>query len=361
MIMTGKGQMPSFGTALSVPKIQELSGYVRRLGTSRGTPVSRRRRGAATLLLALAVGAAPPRPGTPTRSRWGATTCARQMAWRVTIAARRRSTSTRSPTRSSGDPVVLFNRGGVLPAYRRGREGGRRLPRVSRGGAGRARTAPRSRQRSRALDAPPAPVAGTDHARRSARPRPRAGRPRRRRCRPVRRGVVPRLAAWPGRPDEPPPPVAERRRQSGARRSRRRRGSAPPEAAKPPSGQTWIWVAVGAGRRRGRGGSLLRAPRARDHAARHRPRQLQVLMRSARHRLFVPVAAVAASTVLAACHRGDSIPLVEVAGDLSLQPASLSVTVEPAQAARAPVSGRAEGRRGHHTFPPASASRWPPT
>jgi mono/diheme cytochrome c family protein len=31
-IMAGKGQMPAFGTALSVPKIQELSGYVRRLG-----------------------------------------------------------------------------------------------------------------------------------------------------------------------------------------------------------------------------------------------------------------------------------------------------------------------------------------
>jgi mono/diheme cytochrome c family protein len=32
VIMAGKGQMPAFGTALSVPKIQALSGYVRRLG-----------------------------------------------------------------------------------------------------------------------------------------------------------------------------------------------------------------------------------------------------------------------------------------------------------------------------------------
>ena len=32
VIMTGKGQMPSFGGALSAPKIQALSGYVRRLG-----------------------------------------------------------------------------------------------------------------------------------------------------------------------------------------------------------------------------------------------------------------------------------------------------------------------------------------
>jgi mono/diheme cytochrome c family protein len=34
-IMAGKGQMPAFGTALSVPKIQELSGYVRRLGVAK--------------------------------------------------------------------------------------------------------------------------------------------------------------------------------------------------------------------------------------------------------------------------------------------------------------------------------------
>jgi hypothetical protein len=32
VIMTGKGQMPSFGSMLSQPKIQSLSGYVRRLG-----------------------------------------------------------------------------------------------------------------------------------------------------------------------------------------------------------------------------------------------------------------------------------------------------------------------------------------
>jgi mono/diheme cytochrome c family protein len=37
VIMTGKGQMPSFGSALSAPKIQALSGYVRRLG--KGTAV----------------------------------------------------------------------------------------------------------------------------------------------------------------------------------------------------------------------------------------------------------------------------------------------------------------------------------
>ena len=31
-IMAGKGQMPAFGASLSLPKIQSLSGYVRRLG-----------------------------------------------------------------------------------------------------------------------------------------------------------------------------------------------------------------------------------------------------------------------------------------------------------------------------------------
>jgi len=46
-----------------------------------------------------------------------------------------------------------------------------------------------------------------------------------------------------------------------------------------------------------------------------------------RPRVFIPVAAVAASTVLLGCHRGDSILLVEVAGDLRLQPASFVVAV----------------------------------
>ena len=31
-IMAGKGQMPAFGAGLSLPKIQALSGYVKRLG-----------------------------------------------------------------------------------------------------------------------------------------------------------------------------------------------------------------------------------------------------------------------------------------------------------------------------------------
>ncbi|HTB56285.1 MAG TPA: hypothetical protein VLC06_00330, partial [Polyangia bacterium] len=55
-------------------------------------------------------------------------------------------------------------------------------------------------------------------------------------------------------------------------------------------------------------------------------------MRFPGHRVFIPAAAVAASTALAACHRGDSILLVEVAGDLSLAPTSLNVTVQPSQA-----------------------------
>lgn len=32
VVMAGKGQMPAFGNSLSVPKMQALSGYVRRLG-----------------------------------------------------------------------------------------------------------------------------------------------------------------------------------------------------------------------------------------------------------------------------------------------------------------------------------------
>ncbi|HZL19281.1 MAG TPA: hypothetical protein VFG23_16220, partial [Polyangia bacterium] len=44
-------------------------------------------------------------------------------------------------------------------------------------------------------------------------------------------------------------------------------------------------------------------------------------------RTFVPFAAVAASTALVACHRSDSILLVEVAGDLTLHPATLQVAV----------------------------------
>jgi mono/diheme cytochrome c family protein len=32
VVMAGKGQMPAFGSSLSLPKMQSLSGYVRRLG-----------------------------------------------------------------------------------------------------------------------------------------------------------------------------------------------------------------------------------------------------------------------------------------------------------------------------------------
>jgi mono/diheme cytochrome c family protein len=36
VVMAGKGQMPAFGSSLSMPKMQSLSGYVRRLGASGG-------------------------------------------------------------------------------------------------------------------------------------------------------------------------------------------------------------------------------------------------------------------------------------------------------------------------------------
>jgi len=38
IVMAGKGQMPAFARSLSMPKMQALSGYVRRLGTSNAPP-----------------------------------------------------------------------------------------------------------------------------------------------------------------------------------------------------------------------------------------------------------------------------------------------------------------------------------
>lgn len=38
IVMAGKGQMPAFARSLSLPKMQALSGYVRRLGTGSAPP-----------------------------------------------------------------------------------------------------------------------------------------------------------------------------------------------------------------------------------------------------------------------------------------------------------------------------------
>src|SRR5262245_42711211 len=38
VVMAGKGQMPAFGQSLSLPKMQALSGYVRRLGADGAPP-----------------------------------------------------------------------------------------------------------------------------------------------------------------------------------------------------------------------------------------------------------------------------------------------------------------------------------
>ena len=38
VVMAGKGQMPAFGNSLSPPKMQALSGYVRRLGADGAPP-----------------------------------------------------------------------------------------------------------------------------------------------------------------------------------------------------------------------------------------------------------------------------------------------------------------------------------
>ncbi len=56
-------------------------------------------------------------------------------------------------------------------------------------------------------------------------------------------------------------------------------------------------------------------------------------MNTARHHSVLPVAAVALTVGLASCHHPDSILLVEVAGDLSLMPATFVVTVTPGQMA----------------------------
>ncbi|HVZ87382.1 MAG TPA: hypothetical protein VHG72_10465 [Polyangia bacterium] len=65
-------------------------------------------------------------------------------------------------------------------------------------------------------------------------------------------------------------------------------------------------------------------------------------------------AAVAASAALAGCHRSDSILLVEVAGDLTLSPASLNVTVTPGQTT--PHSFTAAASGGAAITLPASLS-----
>lgn len=38
VMMAGKGQMPAFGRSMSLPKMQALSGYVRRLGADSAPP-----------------------------------------------------------------------------------------------------------------------------------------------------------------------------------------------------------------------------------------------------------------------------------------------------------------------------------
>ena len=38
VVMAGKGQMPAFANSMSLPKMQALSGYIRRLGTASAPP-----------------------------------------------------------------------------------------------------------------------------------------------------------------------------------------------------------------------------------------------------------------------------------------------------------------------------------
>ena len=155
------------------------------------------------------------------------------------------------------------------------------------------------------------------------------------------------------RPAEPP---RRRRRRPAARRrrprpkpavkpaDRRDQRRAPTADGEPGGGsRPWVWVAlsvlvVGARRRR-----LSAVTPARRAAAGHGSRQLQVLSvrrrRPTRTRLPAMVAA-AGLLAVAACQRDESILLVEVAGDVTLMPAQLSVAVTARDAGRARSSCR---------------------
>ena len=185
VVMAGKGQMPAFGASLSLPKMQALSGYVRRLGAD-SAPRGPTRDGAAG-----GGHAAPPsvcflaRPSArPGRSR-GATQHHQHARRVVEKAAGRGAAGEESPQarqrpgrrrglqggdRRVHEGVRAARRSGravqprrMLPAHRRRRERGRGLPRVSREGSAARPIAPTSRRRSLALDAPE-PAARTSAA-----------------------------------------------------------------------------------------------------------------------------------------------------------------------------------------------------
>ena len=207
MIMAGKGQMPAFGGMLSLPKIQSLSGYVRRLGKSPfATKIAAPMRAAKAAILTLpwrgpaplsAVHGAPgPHRGaaggrTRTRPR-GATTCARPTSWPTSNKCKAAIPEyTQGDPTSSRIPTLLFNR---AECYRRTGEAQKAIADY--------RTfldAAPGRAESRA-------GRGADRGAREETGARRRGPRRPRRVRPWRRAATPKPAAEP--PPPPPPPAA---------------------------------------------------------------------------------------------------------------------------------------------------------
>ena len=389
--------MPAFGKSLSVPKMQALSGYVRRLGAAARHREALRDEGGAggdrarrRLLLpdrerrrvrqieeaqtpraqAAPSPSAPPARGGRT-DEGGKAHLKRANALAGKGTARRRSTSTRRRTSCSSDPVVLFNRG---ECYRRigdtenavddYREFLEKVPNAPN------RAADRGEDR-RASETPEPPVA-TQRRRRVAKPPPAAGR----------------RSATAAAPTARAASAARSRRRRRVGRSGRRRPSrtAPPPAAGDATARRRAWrrpdrAAPSARARRptpahrqpplglgcaGGPGRRTPAPRAylvfRPHdqtAAGYGAGQLQVLSGapSLGHPPRDPGRGRGCRRLArpAACQRDDSILLVEVAGDLTLMPAQLSVTVTADGSPRFSVSAHAD-----HDFiyPPALLWSW---
>ena len=253
--MAGKGQMPAFGASLSLPKMQALSGYVRRLGADSAPPganaVTVRRAAVALAAVCLFLGAAEVRrwPSRGTTS----TTYARRAVDKA--AANVRVEGTNHLKRANAlagegdckaaideytkaselldDPVVLFNRG---ECYRRTGDGENavddyrefleKLPSAPNradieakiAGARRPRAGGAHIGRRREAAPPPLEVAGADAGADGGSDAPRRRRPRWR-IRAQRRDQARARGRRPEPPHQPmtPGPAAAGRPGSGSR------------------------------------------------------------------------------------------------------------------------------------------------
>ena len=200
------------------------------------------------------------------------------------------------------DPVVLFNRAECYRRIGQADEGDRRLPRVPRGGARRAEPRRhrgedrRARAAARRRRAAPRPRPRHRRAGAARRPRAAAAADRRARAGGGRRRPPPldAVAPLPSRRAPAARAAGRCRSQPAPRRRRRRSERGRAHRATPGSGSRSAPSSSGARR-----APTSRSARPATDAAAHRARQLQVLMR-VRSVIapFVPVAAVAASTVL---------------------------------------------------------------